>query len=172
MAKAMKKEETRREEARKPGVLAPVRRLLPEFPALPARMEELFREPWALQWPLRWPELAWPHELAKLPAMDVFEEGDSVVVKAEVPGLAKEEIDVRVEGDVLTIAGKKEKEEEVERKDYYRYERSEGVFSRAVRLPAEVEAERMTAKLEKGVLEIRAPKADPARSKSRKIEVV
>jgi HSP20 family protein len=171
MAKMMKKEEAKREEGARPGVLAPVRRLFPDFPELPARMEEFFREPWALQWPLRWPEIAWPHELAKLPAMDVYEEGGALVVKAEVPGLAKEEIDVRVEGDVLTISGKKAKEEKVERKDYYRFERSEGVFSRTVRLPAEVEPEKMTAKLEKGVLEIRAPKADPTKSRSRKIDV-
>ena len=170
MSKAIKKEAAKAEET-KTRVLAPVRRLFPDFPELPARMEEFLREPWGLQWPRRWPELAWPHELAKLPVLDVYEEGGALVVKAEVPGLAKEEIDVRVEGDVLTISGKKEKEEKVERKDYYRFERSEGVFSRTVRLPAEVEAEKMTARLENGVLEIRAPKADPAKSKSRKVEV-
>jgi HSP20 family protein len=175
MTKAMRKEEpskgTAPKEGAAPRVLAPVRRLFPDFPELPARVEEFLREPWALGWPLRWPELPWPHELAKLPAVDVYEEGGELVVKAELPGLAKEEVDVRVEGDVLTISGKKEKEEKVERKDYYRFERSEGVFSRTVRLPAEVEAEKMTARLEKGVLEVRAPKADPARSRARKVEV-
>ena len=110
-------------------------------------------------------------ELVQAPVMDIYEEGEEVVVKAEVPGLEKGEIEVRVVGEMLTVSGKKEREEKVERQDYYRYERSAGTFSRTVRLPAEVEVEKMTAHLEKGVLEIRAPKTPSAKARSRKIEV-
>lgn len=175
MAKREKKEEKRRVEATKarteivparPGPLA----------SLAERMEELFGEPpglgWPVRWPaLRWPELRWPEPMAALPVLDVFEEGDTVVVKAEVPGLAREDIDVRIAGDVLTLSGKKEKEEKIDRRDYFRYERSAGSFSRSVRLPAEVEVEKVTAKLDGGVLEIRAPKSEAAKAKTRKITV-
>jgi HSP20 family protein len=176
MAIPVKKEHPREEkkaEPRKAGAesLAPMRLVPPVFPALAERFEELLGEPWGLRWPLRWPELSWSQEMVKLPVMDIFEEGDTLVVKAEVPGLAKEELDVKVEGDLLTLSGKKEKEEKVERKDYHRYERSSGTFSRTVRLPAEVEVDKVTAALKEGVLEIRAPKSPAAKARTRKIEV-
>ncbi len=157
MARHVKREET---------ALAPTRSLLPSFPTMTERFEELMREPWGLRWPFRWTE-----ELIQAPVMDIYEEGEEVVVKAEVPGLEKGEIDVRVAGDVLTVSGRKEKEEKVERKDYYRYERAAGAFTRSVRLPAEVELEKVSAHLENGVLEIRAPKSPMAKAKTRKIEV-
>jgi len=94
-----------------------------------------------------------------------------VVVKADLPGLAEADVEVQVAGDVVTISGKKEKEEKIDRKDYHRYERSSGSFSRSVRLPAEVQVDKVTAKLEGGVLQIRAPKTEAARAKTRKIEV-
>jgi HSP20 family protein len=176
MAIPVKKEhpkEEKKAEARKAGAgsMVPMRLMPPVFPALAERVEELLGEPWGLRWPLRWPELAWPQEMVKLPVMDIFEEGDTLVVKAEVPGLAKEELDVKVEGDLLTLSGKKEKEEKIERKDYHRYERSSGSFSRTVRLPAEVEVDKVTAALKEGVLEIRAPKSPAAKARTRKIEV-
>lgn len=106
-----------------------------------------------------------------MPSMDIFEDGDTIVAKAEVPGLAKADLDVRISGDVLTVSGKKEKEEKIERKDYHRYERSSGSFSRSVLLPAEVEVDKVSAQLKDGVLEVRAPKTAAARARSRKIEV-
>ncbi|HVP66473.1 MAG TPA: Hsp20/alpha crystallin family protein [Anaeromyxobacteraceae bacterium] len=168
MATALKKEEPK--VVREPRTeVVPARSFLPE---LSERFEELLAEPFGmLRWPIRWPELGWPHEMMRMPVMDIFEEGDTVVVKAEVPGLAKSDLDIRLEGDVLTVSGKKEKEEKVERKDYHRYERASGSFTRSVRLPAEVEAAKVTAALREGVLEIRAPKSEAAKAKSRKIEV-
>jgi len=168
MATALRKEEPK--VVREPRTeVVPARTL---FPELTERFEELLGEPFGmLRWPIRWPELGLSHELMKMPVMDIFEEGDAVVVKAEVPGLAKADLDIRLAGDVLTVSGKKEKEEKVERKDYHRYERSSGSFARSVRLPAEVEAAKVTATLKDGVLEIRAPKSEAAKAKSRKIEV-
>jgi HSP20 family protein len=116
--------------------------------------------------------LRWPEELARVPTVDVYEEGDQVVVKAEVPGMRKEEVDVRITGDLLTISGRKEKEEKVEGKDYFRYERTAGEFSRSVQLPAEVQADKVSAQLKEGVLEIRAPKTAEAKSRTKKIEVM
>jgi HSP20 family protein len=138
------------------------------FPRWMERFEELFAD----VWPPVWPVLRISEELAmRVPPVDVYEEGGSVVVKAELPGMKKEEIDIHVSGNELTISGKKEKEEKVERKDYRRVERSAGMFSRTVSLPAEVELEKITASYKDGVLEIRAPKVEGAEPKGRKVEV-
>ncbi len=90
---------------------------------------------------------------------------------AALTGLAREEIDVTIAGELLTVAGRKEKEEKVERKDYHRLERSSGAFTRTITLPAEVEIEKVTATFTNGVLEIRAPKSPEAKSRTRKIAV-
>ncbi len=109
--------------------------------------------------------------ILRMPPVDVYEEGEAVVVKAELPGLKKEEVDIQIAGDVVTISGKKEKEEKVEKKDYYRYERESGSFSRSVALPAKVQAEKATAELKDGVLLLRAPKAEGVATSSLKIDV-
>lgn len=138
------------------------------FPRWMERFEELFAD----VWPPVWPVLRFPEELAmRVPPLDVYEEGGSVVVKAELPGMKKDEIEIHVSGDELTISGKKEKEEKIERKDYRRVERSAGLFRRTVSLPAAVEPEKVTASYKDGVLEIRAPRIDGAEPKGRKVEV-
>jgi len=166
MATVLKKEEGSQNQ----GEMVPVRSAFPLIPDLVGRLGEIFDEP-LFRWPLRWPETSLQGELLRIPAMDIFEEGDTIVVKAEVPGLAKGDIDVRVTGDVLTVSGNKEREEKIDRKDYHRYERSSGSFRRSVLLPAEVEIEKVSAQLKDGVLEIRAPKSAAARARSRTIEV-
>jgi HSP20 family protein len=138
------------------------------FPRWMERFEELFAD----VWPPMWPVLRFPEDLAaRLPPVDVYEEGGSLVVKAELPGMKREEIEVELSGAELTISGKKEREEKVERKDYRRYERSSGAFRRIITLPAEVELEKVTASYKDGILEIRAPKVEGAEPKGRKVEV-
>lgn len=105
------------------------------------------------------------------PAVDIYEEGDDLVVKAELPGIKKEDIEVKLTDDYITISGEKKKEEKVEEKDYYRYERSYGSFSRTFRLPVEVQTDKAKAKFENGVLEIRIPKTEEAKTKERKLQI-
>lgn len=124
----------------------------------------LFRAPWRPR--LRWPEM---EEFA--PIVDIFEEGDDVVVKAEVPGMHKEDLDVKLEDDMITISGEKKAEEKIEKKDYYRFERSYGSFCRAFRLPTEVQTEKAKAKFKDGVLEIRVPKTEEAKKKAKSIAI-
>jgi len=93
------------------------------------------------------------------------------VLKAEIPGLKKEDTEVEVEDDVFTISGKRVKEEKVEKHDYYRYEPSTGEFTRSVALPVEVDTERTTAKIENGILEVEAPRKEEAKRKVRKSPV-
>ncbi len=103
------------------------------------------------------------------PAVDIFDKGGEVVIHAELPGINKEDIDVRVENNVLTIRGKKERKEEVKEEGYFRSERAYGSFSRSFSLPSTVEVSKIAAEYKDGVLTLRLPKADEA--KPRQIEV-
>jgi HSP20 family protein len=95
------------------------------------------------------------------PLVDVTEGEDAVTVKAEVPGVDPKEIAVTLEGDLLTLKGEKEHEEPDERR--HRTERGWGMFVRAVRLPAPVDAGKVTATFKNGVVTIALPKAAGAR---------
>ncbi len=151
-----------------PPRLAPLRDAVREMPHLMDRLDELFMERWA---PL-WSALRSPEEMAlRLPPVDVFEDGADLVVKAELPGMKKEEIAVEVEPDIVRISGKKAKEEKVERRSYYRFERAAGTFTRTVHLPSEVEHEKAHAAYRDGVLEVRAPKATTVRPATKKVEI-
>jgi HSP20 family protein len=97
------------------------------------------------------------------PMVDVFEEGDSVIVKAEIPGIKKEDLDITFREHTLTISGEKKKEEKVENKNYYRLERSYGTFSRSFYLPTEVETDKASATFKDGVLQITIPKTEESK---------
>ncbi|MEW6163240.1 MAG: Hsp20/alpha crystallin family protein [Nitrospirota bacterium] len=132
--------------------------------------EDFFRRPFSLMRPSWWfPRLRMPEIEEVTPSVDVFEEGNDVVVKAELPGMSKEDIDVKLTDDIITISGEKKKEEKVEKKDYYRVERSYGSFARSFRLPTEVQTDKATAKFKEGVLEIRIPKTEAAKKKEKKL---
>lgn len=105
------------------------------------------------------------------PKVDIYEEGKSLVVKAEVPGLKKEEISVSISEDSLTIKGERRQAREAKGKDFYRSECAYGSFQRSVTLPHRVKAQGAKAKYENGILEIRLPKVKGERSKSAEIKV-
>jgi HSP20 family protein len=130
------------------------------------RMDDILGERWS-----PWLAIRRAEDLLRMPPVDVYEEGDQVVVMAEIPGLKREEINVEAAGRAITISGKKEKEERVEKKDYFRLERSTGAFGRSVPLPAEIQVESVTAQLKDGVLEIRAPKLLGNKGARRNVEV-
>ena len=104
-----------------------------------------------------------------LPAIDVREEKDKVVVKADLPGLKKEEIDISVDGHVLAIRGERKIETEDKDKGYHRIERSYGSFQRSVDLGTAVDETRIKASYKDGVLDVVLPKA--AQSISKRITV-
>jgi len=103
------------------------------------------------------------------PAVDVYDKGNEVVIHAEIPGMKKEDIDVRVENNVLTIRGKKERREEVKEEGYFRTERAYGTFSRSFSLPTTVDVTKIGAEYKDGVLTLTVPKAEEA--KPRQIDV-
>ena len=118
--------------------------------------------PW---WPARW--LRGDGEITA-PVVDVYEEKDEVVVKAELPGLDKKDIEVNISDSELTLKGQKKKEEEIEKENYYRRERSYGAFLRSVELPTDVHADKVKASFKNGVLEVRVPKTQEAKTKRSK----
>jgi len=101
--------------------------------------------------------------------MDVFEEKDELVVRAELPGVGKDKIDINIDKDTLRIEAEKASEEKTDERNYYLCERCSGKFMRSLTLPYPVDGNKVTASFENGVLEIRLPKAEEA--KSRHIEV-
>jgi HSP20 family protein len=119
-----------------------------------------------------WPERARGDDLGvKAPTVDVFEEKDDIVVKAELPGMEKENIEVNLTDHMLTIKGEKKKEEEVKEEKYYRSERSYGAFVRTLELPRDVHGDKVKATFKNGVLEIRMPKTEEAKAKEIKVKV-
>jgi len=147
----------------------PARAISP-FDEMERWFEDIFRRPFSFVGPWGRPRMRMS-EVEVSPTVDVFEEGDDVVVKAELPGIKKEDIDVNLTGDTVTISGEKKKEDKVEKKGYYRMERSYGSFSRSLRMPAEVQSDKAKAKFKDGVLEIRVPKTEESRKKEKKITV-
>jgi len=134
-------------------------------------VEEFWRRPFPT---LLRPEHWWPAEtsmMMRLPAVDVYEEKDDVVIKAEIPGLSKEDISVQVTDSTLTIKGEKKREEEVKEDNYYRCERSFGSFTRAVALPCDVKADQVKASFKNGVLEVRMPKTEEAKKKAITVKI-
>jgi HSP20 family protein len=92
------------------------------------------------------------------PAIEVFEKEDRFLVKAELPGIKAEDINISAVGDTLTLRGERKAESEVKEEDYYCCERSYGSFFRSIALPSHVDAEKIEASYENGVLEISLPK--------------
>jgi HSP20 family protein len=136
-----------------------------EFRGMERMMDEVLRHPLA-SWrrPLTWWRVP-TEELGWMPGVEVYERANKFVVRAELPGMKKEEIDVSVVGDTLTISGERKAESEVKDEDYYRCELCYGKFSRSVGLPAAVNAAKVDASYENGILEITLPKVEAAKPK-------
>ncbi|UCF17050.1 MAG: Hsp20/alpha crystallin family protein [Phycisphaerales bacterium] len=103
------------------------------------------------------------------PAIDVAEEKDSIVVRAEVPGCKADDIEISVYGNKLTISGEKKLDEEKKEKGYYHVESTYGSFRRELTLPTDVNQEKINAECKDGVLTVTLPKA--AKAKTIKVKV-
>ena len=115
--------------------------------------------------------LAKPEGGVVVPNIEMFDRKNEIVVRAELPGVAKENVDLTITKDTLTLKGEVKKEEEIKEEDYYASERSYGSFTRSVALPVEVDSEKATAGFKNGILEIVLPKREESRPKEIKIEV-
>lgn len=117
-----------------------------------------------------WPPLE-PVRRQWAPSLDVSETENNIVVKAEVPGLESKDIDISLTGGVLTIKGEKKQEKEEKDENYHRIERRYGTFTRTVRVPQEVQSDKIEATCKNGVLKITLAKSEEAKKKEIKIEV-
>lgn len=106
-----------------------------------------------------------------IPKVDIYSKNGSVVVKAELPGIEKDSIDLTITQDALTIRGEVRKDEEVKEEDYYSIERNYGTLTRTIPLSADVDHDQAKALYRNGVLEIILPKKAEAKPKETKIHV-
>jgi HSP20 family protein len=138
--------------------LSPLR----EFDELFDRMFDLRR--WMKNWPVA-AEFEWR------PATDVIETDKEILLKAELPGVRKEDVSVELEGDTLTIKGERKEEKEEKGKKLHRVERFYGSFMRSFTLPGNVDAKAISAEMKDGVLEVHLPKTAAPESKATRVEV-
>ncbi len=120
-----------------------------------------------------WPFRTWrrvpAEEMYWSPPMELYEKSDKFVIRIEVPGVKKDGIDISMTGETLTIKGERKAVKEVKDEEYHRSEISYGSFSRSITLPAAVDADKIEAMYEDGILEVVVPKAREA--KPSKIQV-
>lgn len=145
-------------------------RTVSPFEEMDRFFDSLFPRGWMR--PLRWDWPAWPSMPfeGKMPRVDVIERDDEVVVRAELPGVDKKDLDVSMTDQTVTIKGSTSQEEKEEKGEYYRCEISRGSFSRTVTLPAEVDGAKAKARFKDGVLELVAPKVEKAKRRSIKVD--
>ncbi len=131
--------------------------------------DDFFRRPFGS---MLWPKLrTLGEEIQLAPSVDIYEEGDDIIVKGELPGMSKEDIEVNLTDSTITISGEKKKEEKIEKKNYFHLERSYGSFKRSFSLPSEVQTDKAKASFKGGVLEVRVPKTEEAKKKQQKVAI-
>jgi HSP20 family protein len=137
-----------------------------EFSTLQDRMNRLFREshgPEGREEALATTSFA--------PPVDVYEDEHNVTLKIEVPGIDEKDIDVRIENNVLTVHGERKFEKEEKEENFRRVERQYGSFTRTFSLPTTVDAEKVSANYDKGILKVALPKKTEAKPKQIKVSV-
>lgn len=146
------------------------------FPNLSEEVDRWFNEtfPRRFLYPMRWawsgwPDLPTPFE-GRVPRVDLLDRKNEIVLRAELPGVEKKDLDVSMGDHSVTIRASTHYEEEKEEGQYHRKEMSHGDFQRVVPLPEDIEAEKVRAKFKDGVLELKIPKSKQARRKTIEIQ--
>ena len=138
-----------------------VRRRLHDVSDMRKRMLQLFEEPF--NFPFFSENIGW------MPDVDISETNGEILVRAELPGIRKEDVEIHLENNVLTLKGEKRDEHEEKEKEHYLYECSYGSFQRSFTLPAPAREDAVRAEFKDGILKIHLPKAVEAKGK--KIEI-
>jgi HSP20 family protein len=129
-------------------------------------MEEFFENYFPRRWmegfePFGWRKPLWPEIDEKfdfLPNVDIVDKDDVLLIRAEMPGVKKEDLEITIAGDRLTFEAKRDFEEKEEKDDFFRHEMAYGRMFRTVRLPVEVHGDKAKAELKDGIVELRLPK--------------
>jgi HSP20 family protein len=150
------------------------RRAFSPFEEMERLFEDVVSGGWLRPWRRReaWPsfgELVAPFE-GRMPKVDIIDRENDVVVRAELPGVDKDDVDVSLTEAAITIKGSTKKEKKEEKGDYYRSETMSGAFARTLALPAEVNAAKAQAKFKDGLLEVTLPKAERAKRHTIRVE--
>ena len=150
----------------KGNLMSPVKDFmsLDPFRLFPSRMERLFEDP-QFRGTEDWHLKAW------VPPCDIFETDKELVMKFELPEVKKEDVEVKLEQNVLTLRGERKFEEKTDRENYHRVERHYGEFVRSFSVPLYVDAARINAEFKDGVLTVTLPKNEEARPKQINVKV-
>ena len=176
--KAAKKIKTTKGKAATTPVPVAESELLRPLMGLRNQIEDLF-DRYFQDWSDRWPRIGelWDVEpgfglkgFMRAPTVDMSETDKGYEVTAELPGMDEKDLEVNVTDDVLTIAGDKREEREEKKKDYYLQERRYGQFRRSLRLPQDADADKISARFDKGVLSVEIPRTG-AKKRGRKVSV-
>lgn len=150
-------------------------RMLDRFDQMMAT--DLWSRPFSSLWPSL-PSLVRPSRglmgeafSLRAPAVDLYEGEEEVVVKAEVPGMDKENLKIDLTDSMLTISGEKKKEEDVKEEAYSYSERSYGSFTRSLQLPCAVKSEKAKATFKNGILEVKLPKTEEAKKRHTTVKI-
>lgn len=146
--------------------------LLTPFEEMERWAEELMPSHWFRSHRRNWPSMNMPRMPfeGRIPKVDVINRDDEVLIKAELPGVKKDDIEVSMTDNMITIKGSTRKEQEEEKGDYFFSEISEGSFSRSIALPAEVNIDKSEAKFKNGMLELKLPKMESAKRRTLKVD--
>jgi HSP20 family protein len=139
-----------------------------DLAVLQNRMNRLFND---VQSPVRGDDEALSTRGAWVPAVDIYEHDGALVIKAELPDMKREDIDVTVEKSTLTIRGERKLSSEVKEDNFHRIERSFGAFSRSFSLPSTVDVNKTAAEYKDGVLIVRLPIREEAKPRTIKVDV-
>ena len=132
-----------------------------EMPAMPDRLNRFFDDPF-----FSIGRMAEDSGLGMWnPAVDLYEKDDHFMIKAELPGVDKNDINIDLKDRLLTLSGERTHDKEVNEENYYRRERSYGKFQRAFTLPADVDSDKIEAEFKDGVLQIKVPKPEGRKAK-------
>jgi HSP20 family protein len=104
-----------------------------------------------------------------IPAMDLVETDDQLILRGDLPGVTEDDIDIEIKDNVLTVSGERKSDHEEKGEGFHRVERSFGSFSRSLTLPQGIDADQVEANFDKGVLEVRVPK--PAEAKPTRVQI-
>lgn len=123
-------------------------------------------------------DMAWNREFGEelkegvwQPPVDIYEDENSVIIKAEVPDVDQKDIEVRIEGNTLTIRGERKHSSEVKKENYYRVERYFGQFQRSFSLPQTINQDKVEASCDKGILTIILPKREETKPKQISVKI-
>jgi HSP20 family protein len=105
------------------------------------------------------------------PSVDIYEQPEAIMIQADLPGLNKENVSVRLENNVLTIQGERKLENEQRQENYHRLERAYGSFTRSFTIPSNIQADKIEAEFKDGVLRIQLPKREEAKPKQIDVKV-